>query len=144
MRELGGTLPEGLADYVELLDEMRAMLRKRWPDDPARRKEAFAAALASEEARWLAEDGKREAADQRLLWAVAKIAGQPIHALLIGDIELHHTSIKRLQIGSCIRTSGCPDHLPARRGVLACKLQPESTVGAGNEDRTGPALALFF
>jgi precorrin-2 dehydrogenase len=73
--ELGPHLPDGVGDYVALLRDLRAELRVRFPDDRLERQRAFAAALASVEARSQAEGGRLHEARQTLTRAVEKVAG---------------------------------------------------------------------
>lgn len=72
--EVGARLPDGVGDYVALLQSVRAGLRARFPDDPFRRKRAFAAALSCAEARGHAEGGHVDAARRALERAVERVA----------------------------------------------------------------------
>ncbi len=64
--ELGEQLPDGVADYVALLRQVRADLRIRAPQDASLRRRAFAAVLSCVEARRLAEEGSLAEARQML------------------------------------------------------------------------------
>jgi hypothetical protein len=80
--------------------------------------------------------------DEQVDRRVFEDIGEPIDALLIGNIELHDLHLERIEIRCRLWPPGGPDHLPPRRAVLAGKLQTESTVGTGNEHRFGRALAI--
>ena len=73
VREIGDRLPEGIGDYVTLLQEVRDELRRRAPDDRVLRQQAFAAALHCGEGQALAEKGELEAA-RGALWQAARAA----------------------------------------------------------------------
>lgn len=72
--ELGARLPDGVGDYVALLQSVRAGLRARFPDDAPLRSRAFAAALSCVEARSHAEGGRPDEARQALERAVEEVA----------------------------------------------------------------------
>lgn len=73
--ELGGHLSDRVGDYVALLQDLRAQLRVRFPDDAPLRQLAFAAALACVEARGHAEGGRPDEARQSLNSAVEGVTG---------------------------------------------------------------------
>ncbi len=76
VEELRRWLPPGVGDYVELLRQLRAELRRSWPHEPARRQRGFGAALGSKEARRLAESGDLWAARSLLRETALAAAGQ--------------------------------------------------------------------
>lgn len=76
--ELGAQLPDGVADYVALLGQLRAELRARFPDDAPVRQRAFAAILASVEVRRLAQEARLDEARRVVDQVLQDVAPQGI------------------------------------------------------------------